>query len=88
MKNVLHLADISGVDWMVRHGRSMTLAIAVKSAPEQLCVEDYSSTVMEAILANATADRVDPFNLFILFNQTMEGFAFQALSSPVFTLSD
>uniref|UniRef100_A0A8C7V0B9 GCN1 activator of EIF2AK4 n=1 Tax=Oncorhynchus mykiss TaxID=8022 RepID=A0A8C7V0B9_ONCMY len=52
------LADISGVDWMVRHGRSMTLAIAIKSAPEQLCVEEYSSTVTEAILASATADRV------------------------------
>uniref|UniRef100_A0AAZ3RIA1 TOG domain-containing protein n=1 Tax=Oncorhynchus tshawytscha TaxID=74940 RepID=A0AAZ3RIA1_ONCTS len=52
------LADISGVDWMVRHGRSMALAIAVKSAPEQLCVEEYSSTVMETILANATADRI------------------------------
>uniref|UniRef100_A0A8C8HRQ3 TOG domain-containing protein n=1 Tax=Oncorhynchus tshawytscha TaxID=74940 RepID=A0A8C8HRQ3_ONCTS len=52
------LADISGVDWMVRHGRSMTLAIAIKSAPEQLCVEEYSSTVTEAILASATADRI------------------------------
>uniref|UniRef100_A0A4W5R6Q8 GCN1 activator of EIF2AK4 n=1 Tax=Hucho hucho TaxID=62062 RepID=A0A4W5R6Q8_9TELE len=52
------LADISGVDWMVRHGRSMALAIAVKSAPEQLCVEEYSSTVTEAILASATADRI------------------------------
>ncbi|XP_064822352.1 stalled ribosome sensor GCN1-like [Oncorhynchus masou masou] len=52
------LADTSGVDWMVRHGRSMALAIAVKSAPEQLCVEEYSSTVMETILANATADRI------------------------------
>ncbi|CAB1319637.1 unnamed protein product [Coregonus sp. 'balchen'] len=32
--------------------------VLVKSAPEQLCVEEYSSTVMEAILANATADRI------------------------------
>lgn len=52
------LADISGVDWMVRHGRSLALAISVKSAPEQLCVEEYSSTVTEAILASATADRI------------------------------
>uniref|UniRef100_A0A6Q2ZCD7 TOG domain-containing protein n=1 Tax=Esox lucius TaxID=8010 RepID=A0A6Q2ZCD7_ESOLU len=52
------LADISGVDWMVRHGRSMALAIAVKSAPESLCGEEYSSTVVEAILASATADRI------------------------------
>ncbi|KAL0979528.1 hypothetical protein UPYG_G00186210 [Umbra pygmaea] len=52
------LADVSGVDWMVRHGRSMALAIAVKSAPEKLCVEEYRSAVTEAILACATADRI------------------------------
>ncbi|XP_076020781.1 stalled ribosome sensor GCN1 [Genypterus blacodes] len=52
------LADISGVDWMVRHGRSLALAIAVKSAPEKLCEKEYSDTVMETILTNATADRI------------------------------
>lgn len=54
----LPLADVSGVDWMVRHGRSLALAIAVKSAPEKLCGKDYCDTVTETILANATADRV------------------------------
>ncbi|XP_056152960.1 eIF-2-alpha kinase activator GCN1 [Lampris incognitus] len=61
LRTVLHqhiLADISGVDWMVRHGRSLALAIAVKSAPEQLCMEEYSDLVAETILANATADRI------------------------------
>uniref|UniRef100_A0A3Q1GAD8 GCN1 activator of EIF2AK4 n=1 Tax=Acanthochromis polyacanthus TaxID=80966 RepID=A0A3Q1GAD8_9TELE len=52
------LADVSGVDWMVRHGRSLALAIAVKSAPEKLCGKDYCDTVAETILANATADRI------------------------------
>ncbi|XP_033829216.1 eIF-2-alpha kinase activator GCN1 [Periophthalmus magnuspinnatus] len=52
------LADVSGVDWMVRHGRSMALAIAVKSAPEKLCAKEYNDTVTETILANATADRI------------------------------
>jgi len=51
-------ADVSGVDWMVRHGRSLALAIAVKSAPERLCVDEYSSSVLEAVLSSATADRV------------------------------
>lgn len=51
-------ADASGVDWMVRHGRSMALAIAVKSAPEKLCAPEYSSTVLDAILSSSTADRV------------------------------
>ncbi|XP_020492033.2 stalled ribosome sensor GCN1 [Labrus bergylta] len=52
------LADVSGVDWMVRHGRSLALAIAVKCAPEKLCGKDYCDTVMESVLANATADRI------------------------------
>nr|XP_019949232.1 PREDICTED: eIF-2-alpha kinase activator GCN1 [Paralichthys olivaceus] len=52
------LADLSGVDWMVRHGRSLALAIAVKSAPEKLCGKEYFDTVSETILTNATADRI------------------------------
>ncbi|KAL2092754.1 hypothetical protein ACEWY4_012552 [Coilia grayii] len=52
------LADISGVDWMVRHGRSLALAIAVKSAPQQLCADEYKSTVLDMVLTNATADRI------------------------------
>ncbi|CAL8247414.1 unnamed protein product [Merluccius merluccius] len=52
------LADISGVDWMVRHGRSLALANAVKSAPEQLYADEYRDTVAETILTNATADRI------------------------------
>lgn len=49
---------MSGVDWMVRHGRSLALAIAVKAAPDRLCGRDYGDAVMESIMANATADRV------------------------------
>ncbi|XP_015253816.1 PREDICTED: translational activator GCN1 [Cyprinodon variegatus] len=52
------LADVSGVDWMVRHGRSLALAIAVKAAPDRLCGKDYGETVTETILTNATADRI------------------------------
>ncbi|XP_028269572.1 eIF-2-alpha kinase activator GCN1 [Parambassis ranga] len=52
------LADMSGVDWMVRHGRGLALAIAVKSAPERLCGKEYCDTVTETILTNATADRI------------------------------
>uniref|UniRef100_A0AAY5ET33 TOG domain-containing protein n=1 Tax=Electrophorus electricus TaxID=8005 RepID=A0AAY5ET33_ELEEL len=61
LKSVLQqhvLADVSGVDWMVRHGRSLALAIAVKSAPEQMASPEYSATVLEAILSSATADRI------------------------------
>ncbi|XP_059192909.1 stalled ribosome sensor GCN1 [Centropristis striata] len=52
------LADMSGVDWMVRHGRSLAMSIAVKSAPERLCAKEYCDTVTETILTNATADRI------------------------------
>ena len=52
------LADMSGVDWMVRHGRSLALAIAVKCAPEKLCGNEFGDSVTETILANTTADRV------------------------------
>lgn len=52
------LADMSGVDWMVRHGRSLALAIAVKSCPEKLWGKDYCDTLTETILTNATADRI------------------------------
>ncbi|XP_072770375.1 stalled ribosome sensor GCN1-like [Nerophis lumbriciformis] len=61
LKNVLlqHiLADMSGVDWMVRHGRSMALAISVKCAPAKLCGKEYGDSVTETILTNATADRI------------------------------
>ncbi|XP_073766133.1 stalled ribosome sensor GCN1 [Danio rerio] len=61
LKSVLQqhiLADVSGVDWMVRHGRSLALSIAVKSAPAQLCVDEYNSSVLEAVLSSATADRI------------------------------
>lgn len=54
----LPLADVSGVDWMVRHGRSLAMAIAIKCAPEKLCAKEYCDTVTETILTNATADRV------------------------------
>lgn len=43
---------------MVRHGRSMALAIALKSAPERLCGKEYCHSVAETVLMNATADRV------------------------------
>ncbi|TRY60563.1 hypothetical protein DNTS_026976 [Danionella cerebrum] len=52
------LADVSGVDWMVRHGRSLALAIALKSAADQLCAEEYRSSVLDAVLSAATADRI------------------------------
>lgn len=51
-------ADVSGIDWMVRHGRSLALSVAVNVAPSRLCTGKYSSDVQDMILSNATADRV------------------------------
>lgn len=53
-----HPADVSGIDWMVRHGRSLALSVAVNVAPSRLCAGKYSSEVQDMILSNAVADRV------------------------------
>ncbi|ERE74489.1 translational activator GCN1-like protein [Cricetulus griseus] len=52
------LADVSGIDWMVRHGRSLALSVAVNVAPSRLCTGKHSSEVQDMILSNATADRI------------------------------
>ncbi|XP_030316225.1 eIF-2-alpha kinase activator GCN1 isoform X2 [Calypte anna] len=53
-----HLLDTSGVDWMVRHGRSLALSVAVNVTPDRLCSPRYYNSVQEMILSNATADRI------------------------------
>ncbi|KAK2523012.1 Gcn1 [Columba guinea] len=61
LSTVLHqhlLADVSGIDWMVRHGRSLALSVAVSVAPSRLCSPKYYNSVQEMILSNATADRI------------------------------
>ncbi|XP_051887942.1 eIF-2-alpha kinase activator GCN1 [Pristis pectinata] len=57
LKNHL-LADVSGIDWMVRHGRSVALSIAVKAAPSKLCTPEYNASILDMIVASATADRI------------------------------
>uniref|UniRef100_A0A8C7B6M8 GCN1 activator of EIF2AK4 n=1 Tax=Neovison vison TaxID=452646 RepID=A0A8C7B6M8_NEOVI len=52
------LADVSGIDWMVRHGRSLALSVAVNVAPGRLCAGRYSGEVQDMILSNAMADRI------------------------------
>lgn len=51
-------ADVSGIDWMVRHGRSLALSVAVNVAPSRLCAGKYSGEVQDMILSSAMADRV------------------------------
>uniref|UniRef100_A0A8C3QIQ3 GCN1 activator of EIF2AK4 n=1 Tax=Cyanoderma ruficeps TaxID=181631 RepID=A0A8C3QIQ3_9PASS len=61
LSTVLHqhlLADVSGIDWMVRHGRSLALSVAVNVAPGRLCSPKYYNSVQEMIISNATADRI------------------------------
>ncbi|XP_023576671.1 eIF-2-alpha kinase activator GCN1 isoform X2 [Octodon degus] len=52
------LADVSGIDWMVRHGRSLALSVAVNVTPCRLCTGRYSTDVQDMILSNAVADRI------------------------------
>ncbi|KAJ7309597.1 hypothetical protein JRQ81_007650, partial [Phrynocephalus forsythii] len=52
------LADVSGIDWMVRHGRSLALSVAVSVAPSRVCAPKYSNSVHEMIFSNTLADRI------------------------------
>ncbi|KAH0625453.1 hypothetical protein JD844_014982 [Phrynosoma platyrhinos] len=52
------LADVSGVDWMVRHGRSLALSVAVNVAPSRVCAPKFSNSVHEMIFSNTLADRI------------------------------
>lgn len=70
---------------MVRHGRSLALAIAVKSAPEKLCGKEYCDTVTETVLANATADRVRSTSL--LFYTDRNNFTLLAVAVILITES-
>lgn len=54
----MSLAHVSGIDWMVRHGRSLALSVAVNVAPGRLCTGRYSNEVQDMILSNALADRI------------------------------
>ncbi|XP_075070961.1 stalled ribosome sensor GCN1 [Mixophyes fleayi] len=52
------LADITGIDWMVRHGRSMALSVAINVASSKLCTPKFSNNIEAMVLSNATADRI------------------------------
>ncbi|XP_072271584.1 stalled ribosome sensor GCN1 [Pyxicephalus adspersus] len=52
------LADATGIDWMVRHGRSMALSVAINAASKKLCTPKFSSNIESSVLSNATADRI------------------------------
>ncbi|XP_068094819.1 stalled ribosome sensor GCN1 [Hyperolius riggenbachi] len=52
------LADTTGIDWMVRHGRSMALSVAINVASNKLCTPKFASNIETMILSNATADRI------------------------------
>ncbi|ETE58940.1 Translational activator GCN1, partial [Ophiophagus hannah] len=41
------LADVSGIDWMVRHGRSLALSVAVNTAASRLCAPKYLNSCLQ-----------------------------------------
>uniref|UniRef100_A0A8C5P6E8 GCN1 activator of EIF2AK4 n=1 Tax=Leptobrachium leishanense TaxID=445787 RepID=A0A8C5P6E8_9ANUR len=51
------LADFTGIDWMVRHGRSLALSVALCVASTKLCTPKFSSSIESVVISNATADR-------------------------------
>ncbi|KAM4808080.1 stalled ribosome sensor GCN1 [Rhinophrynus dorsalis] len=52
------LADFTGIDWMVRHGRSLALSVAINVASSKICTTKFSSNIESMVLSNATADRI------------------------------
>lgn len=57
-KMYLYLDTDSSLDWTVRHGRSMTLSVALKEAPSKLWTPAFEKDIVTAISASVTADRV------------------------------
>ncbi|CAH2295310.1 eIF-2-alpha kinase activator GCN1 [Pelobates cultripes] len=55
----LHLlADFTGIDWMVRHGRSLALSVAINVASSKFCTPKFSSNLESVVISHATADRI------------------------------
>ncbi|XP_075424511.1 stalled ribosome sensor GCN1 isoform X2 [Ascaphus truei] len=52
------LADVAGIDWMVRHGRSLALSVAINVASSRLCTPKFCSNIESMTFSNATADRI------------------------------
>ena len=48
----------TGLEWTVRHGRSVALTIALKEAADRLMAEEWGKRVIDTVLSNANADRV------------------------------
>jgi hypothetical protein len=56
------------VDWMLRHGRSVALSVALKQAPNKLLADEFNSRTIEAVTAFSNADRVSHDNRNLVLN--------------------
>ena len=52
------------VDWVVRHGRSCALSLAVKEAADKLDAPEWKDRVLTALVIYTQADRVECFRYF------------------------
>ncbi|XP_071945406.1 stalled ribosome sensor GCN1-like [Antedon mediterranea] len=52
-----HLLDVSS-DWILQHGRSVALSIAIKEAPERVLASEYQAKIIQILTSNATNDRI------------------------------
>ncbi|XP_014262100.1 eIF-2-alpha kinase activator GCN1 [Cimex lectularius] len=57
MSDTLLVDDVS-IDWTLRHGRSATLFVAMKEAPNRIIVPAYEQKVHKVLLSFLAADRV------------------------------
>ncbi|XP_033102350.1 eIF-2-alpha kinase activator GCN1-like [Anneissia japonica] len=52
-----HLLDVSS-DWILQHGRSVALSIAIKEAPDRILTDEHQPKIIQILTSNATNDRI------------------------------
>ncbi|XP_035210136.1 eIF-2-alpha kinase activator GCN1-like [Stegodyphus dumicola] len=52
------LEDDPSVDWVLRHGRSVALMVALKETPSRMLNEDWTDRIVKVLLVYLTADRL------------------------------
>lgn len=55
-------ADDTSLDWMLRHGRSSALFVALKECPSVVYTDNFCDKLHRVVLSFLVADRVSGFN--------------------------
>lgn len=58
LAHILHEEAAGGDDWLLRHGKSAALFVALREAPTTIWQPKYETKIVRSIGANITSDRV------------------------------